>query len=596
MARNFRMEYIYNYRLMRKLSLILLIACLASACIKETPAGSSLSGNGRAISFMTATYTPGTKTDPETYTGGVYNTSETFGVYAFTLDNNNYGIETSREFGYVTSTTNDRYPDLMYNDGVAYNSTSGTWSPILRDYFWPKQNRVAFFAYSPFYPYVTNSGETDYPDYKVANSIDKEAGHDGYGRRAASFNVSTDNSKQHRFYHYLGGVTIGNNVPGGNNDLLYSDIALNFNDFADGSDTDIVSNGTDATFNGVPILFHHAFCKINFAARLTRASDTEGLAEEDAVEIPSIEGEQHVSSSDTKTLGISGGNPQYEYDYSEFGKVVVTKKYWHTVVDVYTQKMTTTKIWGTNTYTGKVTSFTLSKYGNKGDLHLRSPRIDDPSDAGYRSRVIQWDMDKSKWDVKNTKLLSKANITLPVTPAANPASVSVVSNQIVIPQKSFDANYYVSVDYQITTDPERKEIHTYTTTTTVTRQLQTTTVRVYSGTSGSFPEALAGEDEPGTWEMVEDERNTQAPVDHNVVDPVSVPVTVEDAVPKSGYQTTLTFKTGNIPLSGLGGISSWDMGKIYTYTFNISPKAGQKITWDPAMISEWTTGSATLDL
>ena len=72
---------------MRKLSLILLIACLASACIKETPAGGSVSGDRNAISFMTATYTPGTKTDPETYTGGPYDTSHKFGVYAFTLDN-----------------------------------------------------------------------------------------------------------------------------------------------------------------------------------------------------------------------------------------------------------------------------------------------------------------------------------------------------------------------------------------------------------------------------------------------------------------------------------------------------------------------------
>ena len=590
------MEYIYNYRQMRKLSLILLIACLASACIKETPAGGSMPGDSRAISFMTATYTPGTKTDPETYTGGPYDTGSKFGVYAFTLDNGVYGTATSREF---SSAANTRYPDLMYNDGVAYDAGSTTWIPILRDFFWPKQDRVAFFAYSPFYAYETS-------DYSAADMGDNKA--KGSNRRKAEFytNSHGDKNKRNRFYHEINGVNLydPSSVANGYRDVLFSDIALNFNDFADGSDTDVISNGTATSFNGVPIFFHHALCKVNFVAKFAYDRDEDGIAYEDRIKIYSIEGEQHDdgNSSDTKTPGVSGGNPQYTYDYSEDGKVVVTKKYWHTVVDVYTQKMTTTEIWGTNTYTGVITSLTLSTITTKGNLKLWSEAIADPTAEGNRSKVVQWDMTKSYWTDEGRTYHNLKNIyTNPANPPTqspvtlSTAPVNLIVNKVCIPRTIRDDST-ISLEYTITTDPEEKRVTTATTTTTITRQLRSETTKVY--VRSGFVEAADGEDEPAAWSsiMADDDRNMLPAVDTELNKTVVVGEPVEDLTPEAGYNTALTFKTGDIPLKGLCGIEQWEMGKIYTYTINISPKAGQKINWDPAKVSEWTAGSATLDL
>ena len=594
---------------MRKLSLILLIACLASACIKETPAGGSMSGDSRAISFMTATYTPGTKTDPETYTGGPYATDQKFGVYAFTLDNGVYGTGTSRVSG--PSAANTRYPDVMYNDGVKYDAGSATWKPILRDFFWPKQNRVAFFAYSTFYAYETS-------DYSAADMGDKKA--KSYSRRKASFYTnSAGSNNRNRFYHEINGVDLwsSSQVANGYYDILYSDIALNFNDFADGSDTDVISNGTATSFNGVPIFFHHALCKVNFVAKLAYDRDEDGIAYEDRVKIYSIEGEQHddANSSDTKTPDISGGNPQYIYDYSEDGKVVVTKKYWHTVVDVYTQKMTTTEIWGTNTYTGVITNLTLSQIVTKGNLKLWSEPIADPTAEGNRSKVVGWDFtnNKSYWTAEGwtyANLGGKYRKEDPV-PAQSPvtlstATVNLIANKVCVPgpfvtvrkENNVDVTYegFINLEYTITTDPEEKRVTTATTTTTITRQLRSETTKVY--VRSGFVEAADGEDEPAAWSsiMADDDRNMLPAVDTELNKTVVVGEPVEDLTPEAGYNTALTFKTGDIPLKGLCGIEQWEMGKIYTYTINISPKAGQKINWDPARVSEWTAGSATLDL
>ena len=583
---------------MRKLSLILLIACLASACIKETPAGGSLSRDRGAINFMTATYNPGTKTGPE-YTGGPYDTGSKFGVYAFTLDNGVYGTATSREF---SSADNTRYPDLMYNDGVKYDAGSATWKPILRDFFWPKQNRVAFFAYSPFYPYGASLETSEYPD----EWVDNKAGSAGGGRRKALFYTKNAGSNnKYRFYQEINGVNLydPSSVANGYRDLLFSDIALNFNDFADGQVTDVVSNGTAAEFNGVPIFFHHALCKVTFAARLTTDTDAESVDYEDRVSIVSIEGEQHddANSSDTETAGIAGGNPQYTYDYSEDGKVVVTKKYWHTVVDVYTQKMTTTEIWGTNTYTGVITSLTLYQIITKGNLKLWSEPIADPSAEVNRSKVVQWDMVKSYWTDEGRTYHNLNNIyTNPAkAPTQSPvtlstAPVTLIGSKVCIPRTIRDDST-ISLEYRITTTPGERTDVTTTTTTTITRQLRTEKVRVYVRTN--FQEGVDGEEEPDSWSsiMAADERNEQPEVDYELSKTVEVGEPVEET-PSDGYNTTLVFKTGDIPLKGLCGIEKWEMGKLYTYTINISPKAGQKINWDPAKVSDWTAVSETIDL
>ena len=117
-------------------------------------------------------------------------------------------------------------PNFMYDQEVTYDSGAGKWtySPVK---YWPNnpENTITFWAYSPYY------GDEDILHLRENNSPD----------------------------------AYGNTVPGipeiqfttdGSRDLLVSDIAQ-----------DQSYRGGDPADGAVPLLFHHAMCKVDFAVK-----------------------------------------------------------------------------------------------------------------------------------------------------------------------------------------------------------------------------------------------------------------------------------------------------------------------------------------
>ena len=151
-------------------------------------------------------------------TGLTYPTSVPFGTFAWWTQNNWTGIAADQSYVF------------MDNEQIAYNA--GVWAPVT-PYYWTKSGYITFASYSPYTADGTDKGYSAVPSYDVT---------DGF--------LFTD-------YTIVGSTDI---------DLMYANLADNCTENTNSDGTDVLDAG-DSGFKGVPTIFNHALCQLNFEFR-----------------------------------------------------------------------------------------------------------------------------------------------------------------------------------------------------------------------------------------------------------------------------------------------------------------------------------------
>lgn len=159
-------------------------------------------------------------------TGLEYPQSVPFGTFAWWTSDDWTGIAADQDFVF------------MNNEQISF--ASGVWAPATT-YYWTKTGKITFASYSPYVDASTaaSKGFSAVPTYDV--------------------------TKGFLFPDYT--VVSTTNV-----DLMFADLAANCSkDYnKDGSlvyDGTTGDNGTDHGYAGVPTIFNHALCQLNFAFR-----------------------------------------------------------------------------------------------------------------------------------------------------------------------------------------------------------------------------------------------------------------------------------------------------------------------------------------
>lgn len=171
-----------------------------------------------AISFSVINHLHQTKAQTLPYAGMTYPTGVPFGTLAWWTQNAWTGIAADQ--------------DYIFMDNVKVMYNSGTWAPV-STYYWTKSGYITFASYSPYTADGTDNGYSAVPAYDAA---------DGF--------IFND-------------YTIVNTT---DVDLMYADLAANCTQQSNVDGTQ-VTDGVESGFKGVPTIFNHALCQINFAFR-----------------------------------------------------------------------------------------------------------------------------------------------------------------------------------------------------------------------------------------------------------------------------------------------------------------------------------------
>ena len=170
------------------------------------------------VSFAVINHLQQTKAQTLPYSGMTYPTGVPFGTFAWWTQNAWTGIAA------------DQAKVFMNNEKVAY--ASGIWAPVTT-YYWTKSGYITFASYSPYTSNGSDSGYSEIPSYSVT---------DGFV-----------------FNNYS--IVDGTNI-----DLMYADLAANCTQQTNVDGTSVLDEG-DSGFSGVPTIFNHALCQINFVFR-----------------------------------------------------------------------------------------------------------------------------------------------------------------------------------------------------------------------------------------------------------------------------------------------------------------------------------------
>ena len=170
------------------------------------------------VRFSVINHLQQTKAQTLPYAGMTYPTSVPFGTFAWWTQNAWTGIAADQTYVF------------MDNEQVAY--ASGIWAPVTT-YYWTKSGYITFASYSPYTADGTGSGYSAVPEYDAANGF--------------------------VFSNY----TIVNST---DVDLMYADLAANCTQETNIDGSSVTDQG-DSGFTGVPTIFNHALCQINFAFR-----------------------------------------------------------------------------------------------------------------------------------------------------------------------------------------------------------------------------------------------------------------------------------------------------------------------------------------
>ena len=201
----------YRIATLALLTLAGLAACSKQPQTPEEPDWEALTGD-KPIHFSVSI--AGEEATKTTSLSAIYNNFRVFAFYQPGVIGGSAG-----EWAPLTWTSN-----FMYDQAVTYNDDAWTYSPVK---YWPNnaENTITFWAYSPYY------GDTSILKLRETNSSDD------YGNTIPGIpdiQFTTDGSK----------------------DLLVSEIAKNQS-----------YRGGDPANGTVPLIFHHALCKVDFRVR-----------------------------------------------------------------------------------------------------------------------------------------------------------------------------------------------------------------------------------------------------------------------------------------------------------------------------------------
>lgn len=203
---------------MKKLFYFAAAAVALAACAKNEVIPVN-SGESQEITFNVA---PKTKADPQTFS-----TDNVFASWAYYLPNTE-GTSWAKDRLAAKIYIGDDSDDNNVGVTISYDKDNRVWKNVTNSYYWPKDGKLTFFAYSLNRGNLdlTHSGGSSYP-------IQCHNAEDTYGINAT---IDLNENK--------------------NLDLLVAEIAA-----------DKTENETFHSINGVPTLFKHKFSRVQFAVK-----------------------------------------------------------------------------------------------------------------------------------------------------------------------------------------------------------------------------------------------------------------------------------------------------------------------------------------
>lgn len=260
---------------MKKL-IVLFSAVAALAACSKNEVVPAVSGENVEISYKVA---PRTKADPQ-----AFNTKNTFASWAYYLPKGKSWETNFKDAQIYFGEEN------AHGVEISYDKDKNVWKNKTTSYYWPKEGKLTFFAYS------LNS-----------NYLKDKFGED-------TFFYCTKNESQ---YGICGSLHLDEDP---NTDLLVADMAADKN-----------ANETAYKFNGVPTLFKHKLSRVKFAVK--KKSDYPGAT----ITLNSITFKNLVNymfynqykinddnsiTTDYITYDILGNTPRSEQKYTETALVV----------------------------------------------------------------------------------------------------------------------------------------------------------------------------------------------------------------------------------------------------------------------------------
>ena len=260
---------------MKKL-IVLFSAVAALAACSKNEVVPAVSGENVEISYKVA---PRTKADPQTF-----DTKNVFASWAYYLPSGKSWESNFKDAQIYFGEEN------AHGVEISYDKDKNVWKNKTTSYYWPKEGKLTFFAYS------LNS-----------NYLKDKFGED-------TFFYCTKNESQ---YGICGSLHLDEDP---NTDLLVADMAADKN-----------ANETAYKFNGVPTLFKHKLSRVKFAVK--KKSDYPGAT----ITLNSITFKNLVNymfynqykinddnsiTTDYITYDILGNTPRSEQKYTETALVV----------------------------------------------------------------------------------------------------------------------------------------------------------------------------------------------------------------------------------------------------------------------------------
>lgn len=260
---------------MKKLILLFSAAAALAACSKNETVP-AVSGENMEISYKVA---PRTKADPQ-----AFDTHNVFASWAYYLPKGKSWETDFKDAQIYFGEEN------AHGVEISYDKDKNVWKNKTTSYYWPKEGKLTFFAYS------LNS-----------NYLKDKFGED-------TFFYCTKNESQ---YGICGSLHLDEDP---NTDLLVADMAADKN-----------ANETAYKFNGVPTLFKHKLSRVKFAVK--KKSDYPGAT----ITLNSITFKNLVNymfynqykinddnsiTTDYITYDILGNTPRSEQKYTETALVV----------------------------------------------------------------------------------------------------------------------------------------------------------------------------------------------------------------------------------------------------------------------------------
>ena len=222
---------------MKKYIFISAVALLALAACTKVTMGEGADAQ-REVKFEVAKYV-----QTKAVAGGMYDTEETFGTYAW-FDN---GTEVT---------------EWMVNEPVGF--AGGVWKTTEHTYYWPKTGMADFISYSPFAGEAnkrpvspTQQGSTVSPATNVTEGEEENP----VPEPVITREVKDDKSVAYTFEY---GKFAPYRVNGSAYDLMYADW------YQGNANVDQITDDArpESGYKGVPTLFRHALANINFQIRV----------------------------------------------------------------------------------------------------------------------------------------------------------------------------------------------------------------------------------------------------------------------------------------------------------------------------------------